>query len=178
MAKTCLNKLNTNIVQTCELPIHGVKELYIMHVEDVTVSVASDASWSAVSFATGAKSVKVEGYKQNIQVTSSVRSSDASNKLDFSVMFKVPNSTSGTLAGLIFQRAILTGRFYVLVVMNDSTNFIVGAQSPLECSGYDWDSNTNGLLRTITLTAPDGSSGNYMGAIAPAAVNSITSNSY
>lgn len=175
MAKTCLNKLGTNILTTCNLPIHGIKELYLMHIEDITYSTSSDMSWSAVTFNAGAKSYKVEGYKQNIQITTAVRSLDASNKLDISVSFKIPHSEAGSTTGTNFQRAILTGRFYVAVVCNDSSSFIVGATSPLECSAFDWDSNANGQMRTITLTAPDGSAGNYITDIAPAALATIIS---
>lgn len=175
MAKNCLNKLGTNILSPCSLPVHGIKEIYLMHVEDVTITKGSDEAWRTVTFATGTKSYRVEGYKQNIQVTTSVRSLDASTKLDISVSFKVPHSVSGSVVGTIFQRAILTGTFYVLVVCNDSSRFIVGSQSPLVCSAFDWDSNTNGQMRTITLTAPDGSAGNYIIDVEPTAADSIIS---
>lgn len=175
MAKTCLNKLGTNIATTCDMPVHGVKALYLMHVEDITYSASSDASWASVAFDTDAKSYKVEGYKQNIQVTTAVRSLDASNKLDVTVMFKSPSSHAGRTIETNFMRSILTGKFYVAVVNNDSSAFIVGAQSPLECSGLDWDSNANGCMRTYTLTAPDGSAGNYITGIASAALATIIS---
>ena len=175
MGKNCLNKLGTNILVTCSLPVHGIKEIYLMHTEDVTITKGSNEAWRTVTFATGTKSYRVEGYKQNIQVTTAVRSLDASNKLDISVSFKVPHSVSGSTTGTSFQRAILTGSFYVLVVCNDSSRFIVGSQSPLVCSGFDWDSNANGQMRTITLTAPDGSAGNYIIDIEPTAADSIIS---
>lgn len=175
MAKTCLNKLGTSIAVTCSMPVHGVKELYLMHVEDITYSTRSDMSWASVTFNTNAKSYKVEGYKQNIQVTTAVRSLDASNKLDVTVMFKSPSSYDGTTFATNFMRSILTGKFYVAVVNNDSSAFVVGAQSPLECSGLDWDSNANGCMRTYTLTAPEGSAGNYITDITPAALATIIS---
>lgn len=174
MGKTCLNKLGSNIVVSCETPTVGITELYLMHTEDVTVKAAEDASWLNVAFAEGAKSYRIEGYKQNIQVTMATRSLEASNKLDISISFKTPHSFgSGTSMGTAFLRAILTGRFYVLVVGVNGRQFIAGSQSPLECSGFDWDSNANGQFRTITLAAPDGSAGNYITDISPAAATII-----
>lgn len=156
MSKTCLNKLTGNILTDCTLPIHGVKELYLMHVQDVTFTLVGDATQvSAVVFAEGAKSYKVEGYKQNLQVTASLRSTDASERFDVSIMFK------SKLLGSI-GRPIMTGKFYVMVVDPQSTgaNIIWGINSPLECSNVEYDSNANGGLVTYTLTAPEGSAGN------------------
>ena len=173
MAKNCLAKIGSNITTTCSLPINGVKNIYLMHVEDVTVSPSSVGSWASVTFTTGAKSYKIEGYKQNIQVTTAVRSLDASNKLDMSVIFKIPSSAKGANVNILAP--LLTGRFYVLVENNDLTYFIAGGTSPLECSGVDWDSNANGQMVTCTLTAPDGSAGNYFTLITPEAVSTIIS---
>lgn len=177
MGKTCLNYSGYSIPVDCSIPRNGVNNIYLMFSDLVTLNEASDKSISAVTWSAGARSYKIEGYKQNIQVTTAVRPMDASNKLDISVMFKIPNSLAGSLYGTGFQRAILTHRFYVLVEMNDSSKFMVGSISPLECSGFDMDSNTNGSYRTITLTAPDGSSGNYLVDVAPAAYNDIKSKS-
>ena len=58
---------------------------------------------------------------------------------------------------------------------NDGANLIVGYTSPLECSGMDWDSNANAGLATVTLSAPEGSSGNYFMRASSAAVTSIKS---
>lgn len=159
MKKICLNKLSTNILTTCALPVHGVKELYLMHVEDVTPSVSSLGYWNGVTFAPNAKSYRVEGYKQNIQVTTAVRSLDASNKLDITISFKIPGLGN---RGNNLEAILLGGRFYVLVMFNNMSSFVAGAISPLECTGFDWDSNANGLLATVTLSAPDGSAGNYL----------------
>lgn len=175
MAKTCLNKLGINILTTCALPVHGIKEIYLMHVEDVTVSRSSDPSWATVTFASGAKSYKVEGYKQNIQVTAAIRSLDASNKMDISVMFKTFPDAEGSVLESNFLRVLSMGKFYVLVINNDMSSFVVGDTSPLELSALDWDSNANGRARTITLSAPEGSSGNYFMAVNTAAKTEIIS---
>ena len=97
---------------------------------------------------------------------------DASTKLDINVTFKMPlNSVSAETRA----RSLLTGIFYVAVERNDGANSIVGYTSPLECSVLDWDSNANAGLATITLSAPEGSSGNYFMRASVAAMNSIKS---
>lgn len=170
MGKTCLDKLTGNILVSCSIPVNGVKNIYLMHAEDVTFTSASWGILTAATFTATGKSYKVEGYKQNIQVTSAIRTMDASNKLDISVIFKMPANTT-------FMRSILTGRFYVMVEYNDLNYCVVGATSPLECTGMDGDSNANGNLYTVTLTAPDGSAGNYYTPISPEAIATIISKS-
>ena len=158
MSKTCLRKLSGNVTYDCTLPSYGIPEIYLMHVEDVTFTYSSDGtSIATVTFATGANSYKFEGYKQNIQVTSSFRSTDASGRFDVSIMFKTKLSGS---AG----RPLTTGKFYVMVVERGSSgdNYIWGCNSTLECSNVEYDSNANGKLVTYTLSAPDGSAGNNL----------------
>ena len=178
MARNCLSEITaSNILVSCAVPTHGVKNIYLMPIDGVTLTRNSAGVVSNATFASGYRSYMVEGYKQNIQVTTAIRSFDASNKLDISVMFKLPHSASGTLTGTTLAEALLARKWYVLVEMNDSSKFIAGDISPLECSGLDWDSNANGLLRTVTLTAPDGSAGNYMRGIYESASNTIISKS-
>ena len=174
MAKGCLNKLSGNITVGCTIPLVGVKNLYLMHAEDVTFTVAGVAgsTITAATVASGAVAILVEGYKQNIQVTSSVRAMDASAKLDIAVVFKMPMKSD---EDFLRARSLLVGTFYVAVERNDGTLSMVGYTSPLECSGMDWDSNANAALATITLSAPEGSAGNYFMITAPAAMNSIKS---
>ena len=159
----------------CTVPQVGVKNLYLMHAEDVTL--VTDESGTDILTATvssGGAVILVEGYKQNIQVTSAIRTMDASAKLDFNVSFKLPGAEgpTSTRANL---RALLTGRFYVLAEYTDGNNMFVGYTSPLECSGMDWDSNANAGLMTVTLAAPEGSAGNYVMRAVSAAINSIKS---
>lgn len=170
MGKTCLDKLGSGIAVGCAIPVNGVKNIYLMHAEDVTFTAADWGTLATATFTATGKSYKVEGYKQNIQVTSAIRTMDASNKLDISVIFKAPES-------ITFMRPILTGMFYVMVEYNDLTYSMVGVTSPLECTGMDGDSNANGRLYTITLTAPDGSAGNYYTPVAAGAVSTIISKS-
>ena len=155
MSKTCLNKLSGNILVDCSIPVYGIPEIYLMHIEDVTFTYnAAGTQISAVTFAAGAKSYKVEGYKQNIQVTSAFRSTDASGRFDVSVMFKSSLSA-------VIGRPIMTGKFYVMVVdpQASGVNIVLGCASPLECSNLEYDSNANGKLVTYTLSAPEGSAG-------------------
>lgn len=174
MAKGCLNKLSGNITVGCAIPRVGIKNIYLMHVETVTLAVAGVAGSTVTdaTFAAGAAVILVEGYKQNIQLTSSVRAMDASAKLDITVAFKMPMKAD---EDFLRARSLLAGKFYVAVEHNDGTLTTVGYTSPLECSGMDWDSNANAGLVTVTLSAPEGSAGNYFMITAPAAMNSIKS---
>lgn len=158
MGRGCLSKLRGNITVGCTIPQVGVKNIYLMHAEDVVLTPgASGLSVTGATFVPGSASILVEGYKQNIQITGAIRTMEASAKMDFNVIFKVPR------AGLdLLTPAFLHGKFYVLAVFMDGTSGIIGYTSPLECSGADWDSNANAGLITVTLAAPEGSAGNYL----------------
>lgn len=172
MGKSCLNKLRGNITVACSFNPVGIKNIYLMHAEDVTFAVGGvdmiDIGSASVS--TGATVILVEGYKQNIQITSSVRAMDASAKLDINVAFKMPMAADADYRRI---RSLLAGKFYVAVERNDGTRSLVGYTSPLECSGIDGDSNANAGLATVTLSAPEGSAGNYFMAISQEAMGSI-----
>lgn len=157
----------------CTIPQVGVKNIYLMHAEDVTLTTDGiDILTATVS--SGGVVILVEGYKQNIQVTSAIRTMDASAKLDFNVSFKIPGIESSTPSRARL-RSLLMGKFYVLVEYVDGNNMFIGYTSPLECSGMDWDSNANAGLMTVTLAAPEGSSGNYVTRAVTAVVNLIKS---
>lgn len=128
-----------------------------MHVEDTTFNV-KELIVQGATFASGATVILVEGYKQNIQVTASMLSMDASAKMNYSVSFKLQRSLTGSPSML---RSFLTGKFYVMAEYNDGSNMVMGCTSPLECSGVEWDSNANAGLATITLACPEGSAGDY-----------------
>lgn len=173
MPKNCLTKLPGNVLVGCDVPVHGIRNLYLMHAEDVTFTYAYDGTQiSGVTFAAGAKSYKVEGYKQNLQVTASLRSTDASGRFDVSIMFK--SKLTGT-----FGHVLMTGRFYVLVEEPVSTGScaVWGCISPLECSSVEYDSNANGKLVTYTLSAPEGSAGNTRIVTSAAVATTIISKS-
>lgn len=174
MGKGCLNKLRGNITVGCTIPQVGVKNIYLMHTEDVTFTVAGvdSSTITSATVASGASVILVEGYKQNIQITSSVRAMDASTKLDVIVNFKMPIIAD---SDYLRARSLLAGKFYVAIERNDGAISVVGYASPLECSGMDWDSNANAGLVTVTLSAPEGSAGNYYMIISPEAMNSIKS---
>lgn len=173
MAKNCLNKLSLNITVGCTIPQVGVKDIYLMHAEDVTFASYSDGQVRTVVFAEGAKSYKVEGYKQNIQVTSSLKTTDASARIDTSVTFKIPYEYRTH----VFLNTLTSGRFCVLVVFNDGGFSILGTASPLECSSADFDSNANAKQVTITLASPEGSAGNHIRSAEVGAANTIISKS-
>lgn len=173
MSKTCLNRLQNNILVSCSVPVHGISDLYLIYADDATLTYSADGTQiTAVTFATGARSYRVEGYKQNLQVTAAIRSTDVSARFDVSVMFKA------NLAGT-YAQAISVGKFYVMTVesMSPGLNTVWGCVSPLECSNVEYDSNANGKLVTYTLSAPDGSAGNMRVVASAAAASTIISKS-
>ena len=174
MGKGCLNKLSGNITVGCTIPQVGIRNIYLIHTDDVKFTVAgvSGSTITGATIASGAAVILVEGYKQNIQLTSSIRAMDASAKLDVVVNFKMPMIED---ADYLRARSMLAGKFYVAVERNDGTLSLIGYTSPLECSGMDWDSNANAGLVTVTLSAPEGSAGNYYMLVSPAAFNQIKS---
>lgn len=173
MAKNCLNKLASNITVGCTFTPVGVRDIYLMHAEDVTFTYNTAGILSAAVFAAGAKAYKVEGYKQNIQVTSSLKTTDASARVDTSITFKVPYIAN--YATLSFINSVASGNFYVLVVFNDGDYTVLGNTAPLECSSVEFDSNANARMVTFTLASPEGSAGNSAVAVAPAVRDTIIS---
>ena len=174
MAKNCLNKLASNITVGCTINPVGVKNIYLMHAEGVTFTFTDNPRRVAtVTFASGAKSYLVEGYKQNIQVNGSLKSLDASASMDASVTFKVPHSPGA----VGFVDTITTGKFYVLVIFNNTEQVVLGFTVPLECSAADFDSNANANMVTITLATPEGAAGCQMVVPTNAARDSIISKS-
>lgn len=173
MGKNCLNKLKGNITVDCTIPQVGVKNIYLMHAEDVTFAYEGAGVIMMTTFADGAKAYKVEGYKQNIQVTSSLKTTDASARVDSSVTFKIPFGYSYRS----FINVLASGKFRVLVAYNDGDYEVLGDLSPLECSSVDFDSNANAKMATITLDSPEGSAGNHARNIGIDARNTIISKS-
>lgn len=156
MAKNCLNKLASGITVGCTIPQVGVKDIYLMHAGDVEFTYEPILNRiSSVKFAGGAKSYKVEGYKQNIQVNGSLKSLDASVTMDTSVTFKVQLNSTAT----DFVNTITTGRFHVLVIYNSGEQVVLGSTVPLECSAAEFDSNANATMITLTLSTPEGAAG-------------------
>lgn len=144
-----------------------------MHVEDVTFTYNTAGIMVTAAFAENAKSYRIEGYRQNIQVTASLKTTDVSARVDTSVSFKVPYNYNTRS----FINAVVSGKFYVLVVFNDGDFTVLGDTSPLECSSADFDSGANAKMATITLASPEGSAGNHARVVAAAVVTTITSNS-
>ena len=173
MAKNCLNKLASSISVGCTIPQVGVRDIYLMHAEDVTFTYNVAGIMMTAAFAGGAKSYKVEGYKQNLQVTASLKTTDASARIDASVSFKLPYNYSTR----DFINTVASGKFYVLVVFDDGDFTVLGDTSPLECSSADFDSNANAKMATITLASPEGSAGNSARVVAAAVATTITSKS-
>lgn len=172
MGKSCLNKLTGNIKQDCVITQNGIKNVYLMYPEDVKLSLGPGYEYVGdVTFVSGAKSYLIEGYKQNIQLSVSARTMDASMKLDYTLTFKIPLKSTWPL------RAFSTGKFYAMVDYLSGYSILAGVTCPLECSAIDGDSNANSGMFTITLTAPEGSAGNYPVEVLTSAKNIIISKS-
>lgn len=173
MGKSCLNKLASNITVRCTIPQVGVRDIYLMHTGDVKFTYNAAGIIMNAEFAEDAKSYMIEGYKQNIQVTASLKTTDVSARVDSSVSFKIPY----TYSTRDFINTVVSGKFYVLVVFSDGDYTVLGDSSPLECSSADFDSNANAKMVSITLASPEGSAGNHAKVVTAAAVNVITSKS-
>ena len=173
MGKNCLNKLASNITVGCTFIPVGVRDIYLMHTGDVTFAYEGAGVIMTAVFAGGAKSYKIEGYKQNIQVTASLKTTDASARVDSSVTFKLPY----TYGNRPFINTLASGRFCVLVAFNDGDYAVLGDVAPLECSSVDFDSNANAMMATITLASPEGSAGNIARSIGIDARNTIINKS-
>lgn len=159
-------------MQGCTFVQNGIKNIYLMYPEDVTFTFGGSFEYIATaSFAESTKSYLVEGYKQNIQLSTSARVMDASVKLDYSLSFKISRNASGPL------RSFTTGRFYVMVEYLSGSSIMLGTTCPLECSAIESDSNAASGMFTITLTAPEGSAGNHQVEVATNAKNTIVSKS-
>lgn len=172
MGKSCLNKLSSNITVDCTINRNGIKNVYLMYPEDVTFAFGAGLEYIDVAkFGAKAKSYLIEGYKQNIQLTTSARAMDASMKLDYSLTFKIPLRSTWPL------RAFSAGKFYAMVEFLSGYTILVGVTCPLECSAIDGDSNANSGMFTVTLSAPEGSAGNYPVEVLKDAKNTIISKS-
>ena len=172
MAKNCLSKLPGNFLSGCTIPLVGVKNIYLMHAEDVTFD-TSGSVISGVTLASGARSILVEGYKQNIQVNSTLKTTDAAARIDSTVSFKVGDNPTHRLR----LNAVANGTFVVLVDYVGSDFTLLGVTVPLECSSMEFDSNGGAKMYTITLSSPEGSPGNNLAAVDAAVRNSIISKS-
>lgn len=172
MAKNCLKKVPGNFELGCVIPQVGVNNIYLMHAEDVTFT-TSDGVISGVTFASGTRSILVEGYKQNIQVTSTLKTTDVSARVDSSVSFKVTSNATHRLR----LNSVANGRFVVLVDYVGSDFTLIGNTVPLECSSVEFDSNGGAKMYTVTLSSPEGSAGNNLAAIDAAVRKSIIAKS-
>lgn len=144
-----------------------------MHAEDVTFTYNAAGIMMTAAFAENAKSYRIEGYKQNIQVTASLKTTDVSARIDSSVSFKLLYKYSTR----DFINSVVSGKFYVLVVFNDGDFTVLGDTSPLECSSADFDSNADAKMASITLASPEGSAGNSARVVTAEAVATIISKS-
>ena len=69
MGKSCLDALNQSIMVGCTIPQVGIKDIYLVHTAGVTFTTDIGGNVTRATFASGAASYRIEGYKQNIQLT-------------------------------------------------------------------------------------------------------------
>lgn len=155
---------------SCVAPLVGVKNIYLMYADEVTINV-TDHVLLSVTFAASSKSYLVEGYKQNIQVNSALKTTDVSARIDSSVTFKV--SSNDTYRERL--NTVTLGKFYVLVEYNSGDTEFIGSTTPLECSSVEFDSNAGAKMYTVTLSSPEGSAGNTLVSVTSGAKNTIVS---
>lgn len=163
MGKTCLNKNSLAVAYNCDLPVHGVKDIYIIDTEDVEdFSLSQDGlSIEAFSLTGDGVSHKIEGFKQNITYVEELVEGDYANFIKPTVTFRKPANVDFT--GNSFGQALANRKFVVFVVFNEVGKYsCLGIQNPLVLKGLERDANANGNSTMYTLTTEDG---NFSAAI-------------
>ena len=163
MGKTCLNKNSLAVAYNCDLPVHGVKDIYIIDTEDVEdFSLSRDGlSIEAFSLTADGVSHKIEGFKQNITYTEELVEGDYANFIKPTVTFRKPANVDFT--GNSFGQTLANRKFVVFVVFNEVGKYsYLGVLNPLVLKGLERDANANGNSTMYTLTTEDG---NFSAAI-------------
>ena len=163
MGKTCLNKNSLAVAYNCDLPVHGVKDIYIIDTEDVEdFSLSQDGlSIEAFSLTADGVSHKIEGFKQNITYAEELVEGDYANFIKPTVTFRKPANVDFT--GNSFGQTLANRKFVVFVVFNEVGKYsCLGILNPLVLKGLERDANANGNSTMYTLTTEDG---NFSAAI-------------
>ena len=176
MGKTCLSSIAKNFIKECSLKLNGISEMYIVsieHIASVTFAAGSnDTSLATLTMVAGAKSVFVEGYKNAIKATQSLRAGDYQNALAQSITFPVYGSALDASV-----KAVLNGRYVAFTKSEDLTYRAYGLNGGLEASAVDSDTNTNAGTITVSLSTPEGVAGEYPMTIAAAVWTTLQTNS-
>lgn len=160
MGKICLSKISKNFLRDCKLKLNGIAEMYLVAFSDISgfayVEDSGDTVLNNIVLAEGANSVLVEGYKNAIKVTQSLRAGDYLNCLAQTITFPVYGKDND-----FGVKAVLNGKFVAFTKMNDLTYRCYGLYQGLEVSAADSDTNTNAGTLVLSLTTPEGSTGEY-----------------
>lgn len=156
----CIKTLNKAITYDCQPGSVGIAEMYLINYSDVTsTTVSSYNAITAITLASGAKTIPVDCYKNGAKYVEALKLSDVSAGLDQSVMFTLYDKTVDNANRII--GALLTGRFMAAIKFNDinATPIIAGLKCGLEISQADTDSSAAGGFTTITIKTPDDARG-------------------
>lgn len=155
----CIKKLNLAVTYNCEVGATGVAELYLINRADITsATVSANNSVSAITLASGAKSVPVDVVKNGVKVLETLKATDVANGLEQSVTLVLYNKLTDSAQILA---ALLDGSYVAAVRFKDinAARQLIGYFNGLEISDVSTDSSANGGFTTITLKTPDDAKG-------------------
>ena len=156
MAKTCLKKLNTDVRYDCVLPVHGVKNIYLLNAEDLeSSSVDENGLVVNITFASAARTYIVEGFKMNIQYTEELVVGEYTSVVKPTIVFRRPAESD--FSGVKYNGQVINSKFVVLVEFMATGKYVIlGIKNPLVASALERDSNANGGSTMYTLTTEEG----------------------
>lgn len=155
----CIKKLNKAVAYNCELGATGVAELYLINRTDISsATISATNSISAITLASGAKTVPVDIVKNGVKVQETLKATDVSNGLDQSVTLVLYDKLTDSPQIIA---ALLDGSYVAAVRFKDikAARQLVGYYCGLEISDVSTDSSANGGFTTITIKTPDDAKG-------------------
>ncbi|WAX17409.1 hypothetical protein PM116P2_00039 [Parabacteroides phage PM116P2] len=176
MGKICLSKISKNFLKDCSLKLNGITEMYLVALSDIESFTfqtdTGDSILATLTIVAGSKTVFVEGYKNAVKATQSIRSSDYQNALAQTITFPVYGAVND--AGV---KAVLNGKYVAFTKGEDLTYRAYGLLGGLEASAADSDTNTNAGAITISLSTPEGLAGEYPVTVASSVWTLLQTNS-
>lgn len=169
----CIKNLANAITYDCTGGSVGIAELYLINRTSVTaLTISAENTVTAVTLATGAKTVPVDCIKSGVKVIEALKGSDVANGVDQSLNITLYSKKSDAKA---ITDAIMNGRFYAAVKYKDlnAIPVMLGVVCGLEVSAMDTDSSANGGFTAITLKTPEDARGERRVGIDSGAWNTI-----
>ena len=155
----CIKKLNKAVSYNCELGTTGVAELYLINRTDISsATISATNTVSAITLASGAKTVPVDIVKNGVKVQETLKATDVSNGIDQSVTLVLYDKLTDSPQIIA---ALLNGSYVAAVRFKDikAARQMVGYDCGLEISDMTTDSSANGGFTTITIKTPDDAKG-------------------